>query len=50
MKRKVTITIEVYTEDYSDVKTDQDIQNLVKDMIEAGADWPEQYQIKVEPA
>lgn len=47
MKYKATIKIVVDTEDYSDVKSVEDVKELVHDMIISLADWPDDVDIAV---
>lgn len=49
MKRTVTITLTIDTDDYDDVATDLEAVDLVAAMIEGSADWPDDgHDIRIE--
>lgn len=50
MKYKCTISFEVDTTDYTDVKTQADVKDLVGAMTEHLADIPDEYKIDVKPS
>lgn len=47
MKYKAYIELEVDTDEYYSVKTEEDVDNLIAAMINGEADWPESVCCKV---